>query len=781
MNLNHTKAERLSFLIGKLKGKSNKNFKILDLIYFKKSDYIKNKNKITAKIEKKFKNKKIIIRSSALNEDKYDKSLAGKFSSFSNISVNKKDLHYYLEKLIHQFKNPKDQVLVQEFINKPEISGVIFTRETNYNSPYYQINYDKSGKTDVITSGKYHPTIKNEIVFKKTIFASKEFFGILKIVEKLEKILKSDRLDIEFAKKNKIWYLFQCRNLPQRAINFKKNDNVLEKVLVNLEKKIKKLKKINPTLSGKTTYFSNMSDWNPAEMIGSKPKPLSISLYSELITNSVWATQRKNYGYKNVAPNILMINLAGSPYIDMRTDFNSFLPNNIPKKIEKKIIESLLKNFSSKTFLHDKIEFDLIPTCYDFLIKKNENLDYLTNNEKELYFLKLKDLTNNLFEKKNDLLNYEINKFDVLNKKINEIKISKLSEIQKIFFLIDDCKNFGTLPFSGIARLAFIFTSFLRSFKKLKILNQEEIENIYSNTDTVTKHINRESLKALESSKLKKSFLAKYGHLRPSTYSLSSLNYNEGFNIYFPKIKKNNVRNKIKNFNLSKKKIIQINSLFKKHKLKINAQEFFKFLKESIKYREYGKFIFSKSINEIFLNLIKLGKEVKIKRDDLEYINIKTILSSYNNLEPTKLQNILKKEIIKNKKDFEILKNIKLSDVIKNSKEVYVHQQTLSKGNYITSKKVNGQIYYIRNQNFSNNLENKIILIDNADPGYDFIFNRNIKGLVTKYGGANSHMAIRCLELKIPAIIGLGPKNFDQIKNKKMLEFDCEQKTFTFF
>ena len=91
-------------------------------------------------------------------------------------------------------------------------------------------------------------------------------------------------------------------------------------------------------------------------------------------------------------------------------------------------------------------------------------------------------------------------------------------------------------------------------------------------------------------------------------------------------------------------------------------------MKESIKYREYGKFIFSKSINEIFLNLIKLGKEVKIKRDDLEYINIKTILSSYNNLEPTKLQNILKKEIIKNKKDFEILKNIKLSDVIKNSK-----------------------------------------------------------------------------------------------------------------
>ena len=30
----------------------------------------------------------------------------------------------------------------------------------------------------------------------------------------------------------------------------------------------------------------------------------------------------------------------------------------------------------------------------------------------------------------------------------------------------------------------------------------------------------------------------------------------------------------------------------------------------------------------------------------------------------------------------------------------------------------------------------------------------SIRGLVTKYGGANSHMAIRCLELSIPNVIG---------------------------
>ena len=59
-------------------------------------------------------------------------------------------------------------------------------------------------------------------------------------------------------------------------------------------------------------------------MIGTKPNPLAISLYSELITNETWAIQRKNYGYKNVIPDHLMVNFAGSPFIDLRTDLNSF-------------------------------------------------------------------------------------------------------------------------------------------------------------------------------------------------------------------------------------------------------------------------------------------------------------------------------------------------------------------------------------------------------------------------------------------------------------------------
>ena len=33
-----------------------------------------------------------------------------------------------------------------------------------------------------------------------------------------------------------------------------------------------------------------------------------------------------------------------------------------------------------------------------------------------------------------------------------------------------------------------------------------------------------------------------------------------------------------------------------------------------------------------------------------------------------------------------------------------------------------------------------------------------LKGLITKYGGLNFHMAIRCAELNIPSLIGVGEK-----------------------
>ena len=62
------------------------------------------------------------------------------------------------------------------------------------------------------------------------------------------------------------------------------------------------------------------------------------------------------------------------------------------------------------------------------------------------------------------------------------------------------------------------------------------------------------------------------------------------------------------------------------------------------------------------------------------------------------------------------------------------------------------------------------------NPGLDYIFDYKIRGLITMYGGSNSHMAIRCLELNIPAAIGIGKIKCEDIHYYLKLMMDCSKK-----
>ena len=766
---NYTKAESLRFL----ESLENKfNFLVPPFIYFTKKKYLMNKNLIFNQIEKKFKKKNIIIRSSALQEDNINQSKAGKYKSFSNLKINRETVFKYIDLVVEDFKSNKDQILVQEFISKPKFSGVIFTRNINNNAPYYIINFDKSGLTNLVTSGKLNPSMRTLIVYRDNINSTNNILRNLKTIKKLEKFFSNDRLDIEFCIKNNIFYIFQCR--PLKFVR-NVNDDLIKEAIVNISKKIVKIKERIPNLCGKTTYFANMSDWNPAEMIGVKPSILSSSLYSELITDEIWSEQRSNYGYKDVRPNPLMLNLAGSPYIDLRVDFNSFLPAKLPLRIQEKAINFYLNKVRRKPNLQDKIEFEIVETCYD-LNSKKKLLKFLSKKETRVYLSELRKLTNNIIMKNSLFLKKEIKKIEKLKNNIKVIKKSKISEIQKIYFLIKDCKKFGTLPFAGIARCAFIATRILRSLVTNKILNEKNLEKFYESIYTVNKEMNF-SYSKINSPSKKNIFLKKYGHLRPSTYSIMSKNYHENFKKYFSKKSKPIVKN-VKRFKVKKEQAKKINQTFFNHKLQFDCNKFFKFAHDSIKLREYSKLIFTKSIDEIFKNLIKFSKEVELTRNDLEYISMKNFLNYYNNVDIERLRKILKKEITQNKKNYKLLSLIEFPEFIANNKDVRFHEQKSKLGNYITTKMTHGEIVHFKKIKNYNSMNNKIVLLKNADPGYDFIFSHNIKGLITEYGGSNSHMSIRCLELGVPAIIGIGSREFKLISANNLIEINCKQKYY---
>ena len=527
-----TKADTLINSTGKIK-----EFIIPKSYVFTVSDWQNNSKSIEKIIKTKFKRKKIILRSSTTFEDTNFLSAAGSFDSILNINSDKeKEIKQSIGKVINSYKKKikkisNQQILVQEMIIDIKMSGVIFTGDSLGYRNYYTINYDDvTGRSDTVTSGNSVYSNKTLYIYKtkKKFLRSSRFKKLIKATQEIENYF-SFPLDIEFCmdKKNKL-YLFQVRPVVlnksvEKRFNKKKFDKRLEFEFNNIKNSFVNKKS---KLFGKTTIFSQMSDWNPAEMIGQFPSKLSYSLYSKLITDQSWLIARKIMGYKSFRDSSLMKSFAGRPYIDVRKSLNSLLPKNLNNNISKELVDKSILKLKKYPSSHDKIEFDLFPTCFSFQIKKKLiDLGYKKNfHDIEKKLLKMFLLNSN--EKSFGGIKYNLDKIEVLNKiqkKTNHNKFDALS-IKKI---IKDLKKYGIIPFSILARHGFIAKDLLISLVEIKILSKQDLEIFMRSFSTVTTEFLNDQV-LLKKKKLSyEDFIKKYGHLRAGTYDINSNNYSK--------------------------------------------------------------------------------------------------------------------------------------------------------------------------------------------------------------------------------------------------------------
>ena len=749
-------------------------FKIPKTYSFTTKDWYTNQKLIKKRIEKNFKNETIIARSSALDEDGDLESAAGKYLSIQNLETKKmKNLTNSINKVIKSYKIKKkeslnNQIIIQEQIKNVSMSGVLFTFDLDNGAPYYSINYDdKSGKTDTVTSGLNSYSNRRMYVHRSGLsyLRSERFKSLLQATVDLEKKLNKKHLDIEFAVDKKLVpYLFQVRNITSKK-NWKKNNEDLFKAnLLNSKKNIKKILKKQPGTYGDTAVLGQMPDWNPVEMIGLHPSPLSFSLYKNLITERSWCDARSLMGYYSPKNKSLMCSIAGKPYIDSRLSFNSFLPKNIKNNIAKKIINFWLDRLRNNPELYDKIEFDIAITCFSFDKENKYRNNFPKNLQKKDFseFFNLhKFLTINVISKKTPAsiknMMKIVKELNFFNSKHENKEIS-LDSIQK---LLKICREKGVIPFAVCARHAFIAKTMMNSLVTKKIINKVTLEKFLKSVKTVATDLLADMNKVFYKKLTRKQFMIKYGHLRPNTYDITSKRYDEYKNFKFTK------QNKILDdkFQFSKTIHKKINDLLKKNQIySINSKDLIDYFEQSIIAREYSKFIFTKTVSNILQKIILFGKKFKINRDDLAYIDV-------NKLQNTK--NDILKTIKKNKNQYNLDRNIKLPEVIYDLSAVNVVPYQVNRPNFISNKKITSYFVFLKKQIKNSNLKNFIALIENADPGYDWIFSRGVSGLATKYGGINSHMSIRCAELNIPAAIGCGEKKFEELKRSKMIEIDC--------
>ena len=193
---------------------------------------------------------------------------------------------------------------------------------------------------------------------------------VIALVSELEKLLGCDAIDVEFAVgPNGQLYLLQVRPLTVDC-HSQAADTKVDTALADMARKVELLSRPHPYLHGSRAIFGVMPDWNPAEMIGLRPGPLSLSLYRELITDAIWAYQRDNYGYQKLRSFPLLVSLHGLPYIDVRVSFNSFVPRDISDDLAGRLVNYYIDRLLSEPHLHDKVEFEIIFSCYTLDLTK---------------------------------------------------------------------------------------------------------------------------------------------------------------------------------------------------------------------------------------------------------------------------------------------------------------------------------------------------------------------------------------------------------------------------
>lgn len=753
--------------------------KVLPILRFSISAFRNETEAVVNNIQRYFKENFLIIRSSAKNEDSLDYSCAGKFKTVSGVPKDKKDkiIDSINEVIVSYDSDDNNEILIQPMLSDIKMSGVVFTADIDTLAPYYIINYNEGDSADTVTKGRGGIT-RTYVYFKESPFQILDSY-LLKlyiVCKELEKIFANPYLDIEFAfDKRDDLHIFQCRPL---VVNNKENlsQMSLREPLSNIYSKVMRLCAPHPNLLGNKTIFGVMPDWNPAEMIGLKPRQLALSLYKELITDNIWAYQRDNYGYRNLRSHPLLISFLGIPYIDVRVDFNSFVPKSLNEKIAQKLVDYYLDKLDSTPTHHDKVEFEIIYSCYYInlsqKLKELLNFGFNDNEIKRIEFALL-DITNSVIDPEHGLYKQDLRKIEILKEKYERIINSSLSLIDKIYWLLEDCKRYGTLPFAGIARAGFIAVQFLKSFVDSDIITQADYDKFMNSINTIAKKLSTDLCKLSSRYISKEKFLSEYGHLRPGTYDILSLRYDENFDYYFSLPR--NLSSETGGYEFSDEQSRRIQIALIESGIKIDVSHLIQFIKESIEGREYAKFVFTKSVSEILRLIEQLGGQYGIDREELAHLDIKTVVNLYSVLEHRDIKYILESDIEKNKKAYKYTKAIKLPTLIKKAEDIYGFFIGNEEPTFVTLKRIVSEV--VSEIEFKETkIENKIAIIGSADPGYDFLFTKNIAGLITQFGGANSHMAIRCAELGIPAVIGSGEKNFTEWSRAKMLEIDCANK-----
>lgn len=773
-----TKAETLKRLQGMVR-----HAVIQDQVAFTVAEWKTKRDAMLALTREKFGTEKLVVRSSALSEDSFFASNAGGYDSLLNVDPHV-DLETAIEQVIASYgvASDHDQVLIQPMVTGVQISGVAFTRTLEHGAPWYVINYESNGDTEAITSGSSedHRTLLLRRGASVTVpdFPEPSLAGLAVALQEIEALVDYDALDIEFAIDSQAQvHILQVRPIAVNRGDLALNDASYQAAIDSACQRWEEFSASPPHLPGNAApIFGVMPDWNPAEIIGSAPGALAASFYRYLIMDEIWALQRAEYGYRDVRPAPLLANFAGHPYVDVRASFASFLPATLNDDLSGRLLNFYLDCLRARPELHDKVEFEVVPTClapgFDtWETRLREDGGFAADDIATLRD-GLRGITAGAFERIAD----DLAMVDCLSARFNAVLThDQLVPLERARLLLDDCRRFGTLPFAHLARSGFVAMTLLKESVDCGIISPEAHASFLSTVQTVSHRLTIDARAVADGTLTWAAFVARYGHLRPGTYDITSPRYDSNPEQFLRPLV-DHAREAIMEEAEGERWKAERASFFvalKELGLPHEAQTVETFLRQAIEGREYAKFVFSRNLSAAMEALADWGACHGLDRDTLADLPLEELLALRNSTAATnnsikRLRHYADDE----KQARQLAMACELPPLLTKPVDFDAFVIGADRPNFIGQTSITTECIDLSKYSAGSfpNVTDRIVLIPQADPGYDWLFGQGISGLVTLYGGANSHMAIRAAEFSLPAAIGVGKQRYGVLAQAQVLE-----------
>jgi phosphohistidine swiveling domain-containing protein len=273
------------------------------------------------------------------------------------------------------------------------------------------------------------------------------------------------------------------------------------------------------------------------------------------------------------------------------------------------------------------------------------------------------------------------------------------------------------------------------------------------------------------------SFLSKYGHLRPSSYDITSPNYASAQ--YLPRVdpEKSGAEPHFPDISVAEElfdsKATEIDALLRACGLAVSVRQLRSFVMRSIPGREWAKFEFMKSVDAALEAIAQLGGGLGFSREEMSFLPVDVVLRGALDSSSGAVDMEFRRQIDFKTKRWNMTCALRLPHLMRSTAEVSGFRQEAWTPNFVSTQHVVAEPVVLEAGASETDLEGRIVLIRAADPGYDWIFGQRIAGLITEYGGVASHMAIRAAEFSLPAAIGCGDLIFNRLRSARLIDLDC--------